>query len=170
MDQGSGDGVEVLLFDVFGTVVDWRTSLQRWFQRFGRANNFQADWPALVDNWRAAYEPSMARVRQGERPYLTLDALHAESLDALLANYGLTGLLESDRREMARAWRWLDPWPDTVAGLTRLKKNFLIGTLSNGGLGLLADMAKFAGLPWDKCPPCDRFIPRIVSPGSRAEK
>ena len=157
MDQGSGDGLEVLLFDVFGTVVDWRTSLQRWFQRFGRANNFQADWPALVDNWRAAYEPSMARVRQGERPYVTLDALHGESLDALLANYGLTGLLESDRREMARAWRWLDPWPDTVAGLTRLKKNYLIGTLSNGGLGLLADMAKFAGLPWDVVLSADLF-------------
>ena len=149
MSQGNANGVEVLLFDVFGTVVDWRTSLQRWFQRFGRENKLQADWPALVDDWRAAYEPSMARVRQGERPYVTLDALHRESLDALLATYGLGSVLETDRAQMARAWRWLDPWPDAVAGLTRLKRKYVIGTLSNGGVGLLVDMAKYAGLPWD---------------------
>ena len=120
MSQGNANGVEVLLFDVFGTVVDWRTSLQRWFQRFGRENKLQADWPALVDDWRAAYEPSMAQVRQGERPYVTLDVLHRESLDALLATYSLGGMLETDRTQMARAWRWLDPWPDAVAGLARL--------------------------------------------------
>jgi 2-haloacid dehalogenase len=157
MGQGSLEGVEVLLFDVFGTVVDWRTSLQRWFQRFGRENKLQADWPALVDDWRSAYEPSMARVRQGERPYVTLDALHRESLDALLPQYGLASVLESDCLQMARAWRWLDPWPDTVAGLTRLKQKYVIGTLSNGGVGLLVDMAKFAGLPWDVVLSADLF-------------
>ena len=157
MSQGNADGVEVLLFDVFGTAVDWRTSLQRWLQGFGRENKLQADWSALVDDWRAAYEPSMARVRQGERPYVTLDVLHRESLDVLLENYGLRGMLESDTREMARAWRWLDPWPDTVAGLTRLKRNYVIGTLSNGGLGLLVDMAKYAGLPWDVVLSADVF-------------
>jgi 2-haloacid dehalogenase len=153
----NADATEVLLFDVFGTVVDWRTSLQRLFQRFGRENNFQADWPSLVDDWRAAYEPSMARVRRGERPYATLDVLHRESLDSLLDGYGLGSMLESDRREMASAWRWLDPWPDTLAGLARLKRNYLIGTLSNGGLGLLVDMAKFAGLPWDVVLSSDLF-------------
>jgi len=157
MSQGNADGVEVLLFDVFGTAVDWRTSLQRWLQGFGRENKLQADWSALVDDWRAAYEPSMARVRQGERPYVTLDVLHRESLDVLLENYGLRGMLESDTREMARAWRWLDPWPDTVAGLTRLKRNYVIGTLSNGGVGLLVDMAKYAGLPWDVVLSADVF-------------
>jgi 2-haloacid dehalogenase len=157
MGQGNGEGVQVLLFDVFGTVVDWRTSLQRWLQRFGRENKLQADWSALVDDWRAAYEPSMARVRQSERPYVTLDTLHRESLDALLATYGLGSMLETDRAQMARAWRWLDPWPDTVAGLTRLKRKYVIGTLSNGGLGLLADMAKYAGLPWDVVLSADLF-------------
>jgi len=157
MSQGNADGVEVLLFDVFGTVVDWRTSLQRWLQSFGRENNLQADWSALVDDWRAAYQPSMERVRQGERPYVTLDVLHRESLDVLLENYGLRGMLESDTREMARAWRWLDPWPDTVAGLTRLKRNYVIGTLSNGGVGLLVDMAKLHSLPWDVVLSADVF-------------
>jgi len=149
--------MEVLLFDVFGTVVDWRTSLGKWFQRFGRENKLQADWPALADDWRAAYQPSMDRVRQGDRPYVTLDVLHRESLDALLESYGLGGMLESDRRQMANSWRWLDPWPDTVAGLTRLKRKYVIGTLSNGGLGLLVDMAKYAGLPWDAVFSADLF-------------
>jgi len=157
MGQSNKDDVEVLLFDVFGTVVDWRTSLQRWLQGFGRENKLQADWSALVDDWRAAYQPSMERVRQGARPYVTLDVLHRESLDVLLENYGLRGMLESDTREMARAWRWLDPWRDSVAGLTRLKRNYVIGTLSNGGLGLLVDMAKFAGLPWDVVLSADLF-------------
>jgi 2-haloacid dehalogenase len=151
------DAVEVLLFDVFGTVVDWRTSLQKWLQRFGREHHFEADWVELVDDWRAAYQPSLARVRDGARPYVTLDLLHRESLDALLARYGLDGLLESDRQQMARAWRWLDPWPDVVAGLTRLKRKYVIGTLSNGGLGLLVDLAKFAGLPWDVVLSADLF-------------
>jgi len=158
MSQGDANGTEVLLFDVFGTVVDWRTSLQRWFQRFARENKLQADWPALVDDWRAAYEPSLAGARQGARgPYVTLDVLHRESLDALLASYGLGGMLESDRTRMVRAWRWLDPWPDTVAGLTRLKRKYVIGTLSNGGVGLLLDMAKYAGLPWDVVLSADLF-------------
>jgi len=157
MSQGNAGDVEVLLFDVFGTVVDWRSSLQRWFQRFGRENKLQADWPALVDDWRAAYEPSMARVRQGQRPYVTLDVLHRESLDTLLAAYDLGGVLETDRAQMGRAWRWLDPWPDAVAGLTRLKRKYVIGTLSNGGLGLLVDMAKYAGLPWDVVLSADLF-------------
>jgi 2-haloacid dehalogenase len=148
---------EVLLFDVFGTVVDWRTSLARWLQRFGRENRYQADWTALVDDWRAEYGPSMAKVRNGERPYVTLDVLHRESLDALLPRYGIDHMLESDRHQIARAWRWLEPWPDTVPGLTRLKRKYVIGTLSNGGLGLLVDMAKYAGLPWDTVLSADLF-------------
>lgn len=149
--------VGVLLFDVFGTVVDWRGSLQKWFQRFGRERKLEADWAGLVDEWRAAYEPSMARVRRGERPYATLDVLHRESLDSLLPKYGLSGLLESERQQMVRAWRWLDPWPDTLAGLTRLKRKYTVGSLSNGGLGLLVDMAKYAGLPWDAVLSADLF-------------
>ncbi|MGO9212080.1 MAG: haloacid dehalogenase type II [Terriglobales bacterium] len=153
----NADATEVLLFDIFGTVVDWRTSLGSGFQRFGREHSLEADWLGLVDDWRAAYAPSMARVRQGERPYVTLDVLHRESLDALLPRYGVENVLESDRRQMARAWRWLDPWPDTIAGLTRLKRKYVIGTLSNGGQGLLVDMAKYAGLPWDTVLSADLF-------------
>ncbi len=151
------EAAEVLLFDVFGTVVDWRGSLQRWLQRFGRERKIEADWTALVDEWRAAYEPAMARVRSGERPYVTLDVLHRESLDELLPRYGVTSVTESERQEMVRAWRWLDPWPDTVAGLTRLKRKYVVGTLSNGGLGLLVDMAKCARLPWDVVLSADLF-------------
>lgn len=151
------DTVEVLLFDVFGTVVDWRTSLQKWLDRFGREHKLKADWAGMVDHWRAAYQPSLERVRQGERPYVTLDALHRESLDALLERYGLGSVPENDRRQMAHAWRWLDPWPDTVAGLTRLKRKYVIGTLSNGGVGLLVDLAKFADTPWDVVLSADLF-------------
>ncbi len=157
MYEGRAQPVEVLLFDVFGTVVDWRSSLQKWFQRFGRERKIEADWSGLVDDWRAAYEPSMARVRQGERPYVTLDALHRESLDSLLPKYGVTGLVESERQQMVRAWRWLDPWPDTLNGLARLKRKYVIGTLSNGGLGLLVDMAKHAALLWDVVLSADLF-------------
>jgi 2-haloacid dehalogenase len=157
MSHGSASAVEVLLFDVFGTVVDWRTSLRQWFQRFGREQNLEADWAGLVDDWRGAYEPAMARVRRGERPYVTLDVLHRESFDELLPRCGLERALESDRRQMARAWRWLDPWPDTIAGLSRLKRKYVIGTLSNGGLGLLVDMAKHATLPWDAVLSADLF-------------
>jgi 2-haloacid dehalogenase len=151
------ESTEVILFDVFGTVVDWRTSLQKWFQRFGQEHNLKADWVELVDDWRAAYQPSLARVRDSERPYVTLDALHRESLDALLPRYSLRGVPESDRRQMARAWRWLHPWPDVVAGLTRLKRKFVIGTLSNGGVGLLTDLAKFSATPWDVVLSADLF-------------
>jgi 2-haloacid dehalogenase len=153
----NAEAVEVLLFDVFGTVVDWRTSLQRWLDQFGRTHNLQADWTGLVDDWRAAYQPSLGRVREGERPYVTLDVLHRESLDALLPRYGLSGVPEKDRQQVARAWRWLDPWPDVVAGLTRLKRRYVIGTLSNGGVGLLTDLAKFAAMPWDAVLSADLF-------------
>lgn len=149
--------MEVLLFDVFGTVADWRTSLQKWFQRFGQEHNLQADWAALVDDWRAAYQPSLERVRSGQRPYVTLDVLHRGSLDTLLPRYGLSGVPENDRQQIARAWRWLHPWPDTVAGLTRLKRKFVIGTLSNGGVGLLTDLAKYSGTPWDVVLSADLF-------------
>ncbi|MGC2324779.1 MAG: haloacid dehalogenase type II [Terriglobales bacterium] len=157
MSQANAGSVEVLLFDVFGTVVDWRTSLQKWFQRFGQEHNLKADWIELVDDWRAAYQPSLARVRNGQRPYVTLDTLHRESLDTLLERHGLSGIPESHRQQIARAWRWLDPWPDTVAGLTRLKRKFVIGTLSNGGVGLLTDLAKFSATPWDVVLSADLF-------------
>lgn len=141
--------VEALLFDVFGTVVDWRSSIIADLQAFGASKGIKADWVAFTDEWRALYQPSMEEVRSGRRAWTILDVLHRESLDVLLARHGIKGLSEEDVVHMNKAWHRLKPWPDVVAGLTRLKSRFIIGTLSNGNIGLLTRMAKNAGLPWD---------------------
>ncbi len=141
--------VKALVFDVFGTVVHWRGSLIPDLGAFGAARGLAADWPALVDAWRGAYVPSMDRVRRGERPFAMLDVLHRETLDRLIAEFGIAGLDEAARRDMTRMWHRLRPWPDSVAGLARLKRRFTIATLSNGNVALLTAMAKRAGLPWD---------------------
>jgi 2-haloacid dehalogenase len=149
--------IEALLFDVFGTVVDWRASLIRQFERFGGENGLKVDWAALADDWRAQYEPAMKAVREGQRPWTSLEHLHRESLDKLLPRHGLGALSEDQRQKLVLGWHLLDPWPDSVAGLTRLKRKFILGTLSNGGVRLLADMARFAGLPWDVIFSSDNF-------------
>ena len=141
--------VKALVFDVFGTVVDWRSSIIADLTAFGHARGLKADWAAFTDAWRELYQPSMEEVRSGRRPWTILDVLHRESLDTLIARYGLTGLTEADRQHMNRAWHRLHPWPDSVPGLTRLKRKYIISTLSNGNVALLTNMAKFAGLPWD---------------------
>jgi 2-haloacid dehalogenase len=141
--------VQALLFDVFGTVVDWRGSLIEDLTAFGAAKGLTANWEALVDDWRGLYQPGMEAVRSGKRAWTILDVLHRESLDALITKYDLKGLSEADKVHLTKAWHRLKPWPDTVAGLTRLKQRYIIGTLSNGNVGLLTRMAKNAGLPWD---------------------
>jgi len=143
------DNVQALLFDVFGTVVDWRSSLIEDMRRFGAERNIDADWAAFADDWRGLYQPAMEDVRSGRRPWTILDVLHRESLDKLAARYGLAGLSEPDMCHINSMWHRLKPWPDTVAGLTRLKSRYIIGTLSNGNVGLLTRMAKHGGLPWD---------------------
>ncbi len=143
------DDVQALLFDVFGTVVDWRSSLIDDLGRFGAEKGLKADWAAFADDWRGLYQPAMDEVRTGRRPWTILDVLHRESLDKLLVKYGFTGLSEADKEHMNRVWHRLKPWPDTVEGLQRLKSRYIIGTLSNGNVGLLTRMAKHAGLPWD---------------------
>jgi 2-haloacid dehalogenase len=149
--------IEALLFDVFGTVVDWRASLLAWFDRFGLEHSCQADWPDLVDHWRAAYHPALEPIRQGVRPFVMLDVLHRESLDALLPIFGLADANDADRQSMVRAWHALDPWPDSVPGLARLKRRFMIASLSNGGVRLQIDLSKHAGLPWDTIFSADHF-------------
>jgi 2-haloacid dehalogenase len=139
------DQVDVLAFDIFGTVVDWHGSLVREL----RALHPEVDGDAFARAWRAGYKPAMARVMSGELGWTLIDDLHRLILDQVLPQFGLAHLDEAQRRHLNRAWHRLDPWPDTVAGLQRLKRKYLLCTLSNGNLGLLTRMAKRAGLPWD---------------------
>jgi 2-haloacid dehalogenase len=139
---------QALAFDVFGTVVDWRSSIIRELEAFGRKHGLQQDWPSFADEWRAGYVPAMDRVRRGELPWMKIDDLHRMILDGLLHAAGIS-VSDGEVDYLNRSWHRLDPWPDTVRGLTRLKERFLITTLSNGNVSLLTNMAKRAGLPWD---------------------
>lgn len=143
-------GVKALLFDVFGTVVDWRSSLIADFTAWGKAKGIAVDWAPLVDAWRGAYMPSMDEVRKHpENGFVILDTLQRQSVEPLAAKLGITGLTPADFDYLTSGWHRLDPWPDSVSGLTRLKTKFMISPLSNGNVALLANMAKRAGLPWD---------------------
>ncbi|CCD93461.1 putative (S)-2-haloacid dehalogenase IVA (2-haloalkanoic acid dehalogenase IVA) (L-2-haloacid dehalogenase IVA) (Halocarboxylic acid halidohydrolase IVA) [Bradyrhizobium sp. ORS 375] len=142
--------VKALVFDVFGTVVDWRTSLINDFTAWSKTRGIQGDCTALVDGWRGLYVGSMDEVRKHpERGYVILDVLHRRSLETLVAKLGITGLTEADLDHLTRGWHRLHPWADSVAGLTRLKSKYIIAPLSNGNVALLTNMAKFARLPWD---------------------
>ena len=141
--------VKALTFDVFGTVVDWRGSLIEEGKRLGRRKKLKADWVAFADAWRGGYRPAMDRVRRGELPWTNIDGLHRMILDELLAKFGITALTEAEKVHFNRAWHRLTPWKEAPAGLRRLKKKFVIATLSNGNVALLTNMAKHGGLPWD---------------------
>ena len=141
--------VRALVFDVFGTVVDWRSAIVRDGRALAAEQGVAIDWEAFADAWRAGYQPAMQRVRSGEVPWTTIDRLHREILDSLLPRFGLSSLDERERDALNRVWHRLDPWPDAVAGLARLKRRYTIATLSNGNVSLLVAMAKRAGLPWD---------------------
>ena len=140
---------EVLVFDVFGTVVDWRSSIIREGEELGRKRNLEVDWAAFADAWRSRYAPSMDRVRRAEIPWTKLDDLHRASLEELLSEFGIDGLSEKEKDDFNRAWHRLEPWPDAVAGLTLIKKRHVIAPLSNGNVALLVNVAKRAGLLWD---------------------
>src|SRR5579863_6896702 len=142
-------GVKALVFDTFGTVVDWRGSIIAEGQAWGKAKGITVDWARFADQWRAGYAPAMDRVRKGEIPWTNLDHLHRAMLDKLLEEFQIGGLSEEEKDHWNRVWHRLKPWPDSVAGLTRLKTKYTIAPLSNGNVALLADMAKHAGLPWD---------------------
>ncbi len=154
MTQSTGasaslNDVRALVFDVFGTCVDWRSSVAREVTAVARAKGIEIDGEAFAEAWRGNYQPSMEKVRSGVRPWTVLDVLHRETLYSLLPRFGLDMLDEPERDHLNRIWHRLDPWPDTVAGLTRLKRKFIIATLSNGNVALLVNLAKHAGLPWD---------------------
>ena len=141
--------LKAIFFDVFGTVVDWRSGVIRDGEILGTQKEISVDWPAFADAWRGEYAPSMDRVRRGELSWSSLDALHRESLERLLERFGIDGLAEEDKQRLSLAWHRLDPWPDSVGGLSRLRQRYIIAPLSNGNVSLLVDMAKRAGLPWD---------------------
>jgi 2-haloacid dehalogenase len=141
--------VRAFIFDVFGTVVDWRGSIIKQCQQFGRVKGIEADWPAFADAWRGRYRPYMDKVRHGELPWTNLDALHRMGLEDVLNEFEIKGLSEEEKAEVNRFWHYLRPWADSVPGLYRLKDRYIIAPMSNGNIALMTDMAKFGGLPWD---------------------
>ena len=147
--QPGAEDIKALTFDVFGTCVDFRGSIIRECRELGKQKGLKVNWSRFVDAWRAGYRPAMDRVTRGELPWTKIDALHRMILEDLLEKFGLGRLTEEERAHLNRAWHRLKPWPDTVRGLKRLKKRYIIATLSNGNVALLTNMAKYAGLPWD---------------------
>ena len=141
--------VKALTFDVFGTVVDWRGSIIREGRQLGKTKGIKLNWQRFVDAWREAYAPAMDQVRRGELPWTNIDSLHRMVLERLLNEFGVSGLSDAEKDHFSRAWHRLKPWPDAVRGLKRLRKKFILATLSNGNIALLTNMAKHAGLPWD---------------------
>jgi len=141
--------VKALVFDTFGTVVDWRSSIAKEIEDLARRKGVSVDGAKFADAWRGGYGPSMNRVRTGELPWTVLDDLHRMILDKILVEFKITGLSGPETDALNRAWHRLKPWPDAVGGLTRLKKKFTIAPLSNGNIALMTAMAKHSGLPWD---------------------
>lgn len=141
--------IKVLAFDVFGTVVDWRSSVIAEAEQLGITKGLNVDWTAFADAWRAIYRPYMDRVQNGELPWTKLDDLHRQMLEVTLKKFNINSLNNEEKIHFNYVWHRLKPWPDSVLGLSRLKSRFVITTLSNGNISLLTNMAKFAGLPWD---------------------
>ena len=149
MTQSIISSVKVLAFDVFGTVVNWRSSVIAEGAELGKAKGLNIDWAAFADAWRSIYRPYMDRVGTGNLPWTKLDHLHRQMLEETLSKFAINNLSEDDKQHFNRVWQRLRPWPDSVPGLSRLKSRFVITTLSNGNISLLTNMAKHAGLPWD---------------------
>ena len=135
------ENVKALVFDTFGTVVDWRSSVIAEGMKWGKAKGIQIDWAQFADRWRLGYRPTMDKVRKGEIPWTRLDDLHRMILEELLKEYKIQGLTEEEKVSWTYVWRRLEPWPDSVAGLTRLKKKYIIAPLSNGNIALMANLA-----------------------------
>ena len=141
--------IKLLAFDVFGTVVDWRSSVIAEGEQLGKTKGINIDWTAFADAWRAIYRPYMDKVQSGEFPWTKLDDLHRMMLAETLKKFAIDSLSGEEKEHFNRVWHRLTPWPDSVPGLERLKSRFVITTLSNGNISLLTNMAKHAGLPWD---------------------
>lgn len=142
--------IKALLFDVFGTIVDWRTGIAREGEKFGRAHGLTGiDWTTFADEWRGMYQPSLEKVRSGQAAWRPLDDIHRAELDHLLTRYKISNIPEAALDHFNRAWHRLDPWPDSVSGLVRMKKKYIIAPCSNGNVSMMVHLAKHSGLPWD---------------------
>ena len=144
-----GLDIRACIFDVFGTVVDWRSSITEQCANMGRIKGIDRDWGAFADTWRGKYRPYMDKVRNGELPWTNLDALHRMSLDEVLDEFEISGLSDEEKTEVTYFWHNLRPWADSVPGLYRLKDRFVIAPMSNGNIALMTNMAKNGGMPWD---------------------
>ena len=147
----TGQAVRAVLFDTFGTVVDWRSGISATVRAFAADRALALDPGEFADAWRAHYQPSLERVRSGQRPWASLDTLHHENLDAVLRSHDIDpgAIAPGELTSLARAWHYLPPWPDSVEGIGQIRRDFIVGPLSNGHTALLVDMAKAAGLAWD---------------------
>ncbi len=142
--------IKALAFDVFGTVVDWRTAVNREARALGEAKRLEGvDWGRFADDWRGGYRPAMQRVNSGERPWTTLDVLNREILDEVSGEFYKPGLSKAEKDDLNGVWQRLDAWPDSASGLARIRERFLIAALSNGSMAMLANLSKHAGLVWD---------------------
>lgn len=142
--------IKALAFDVFGTCVDFRSSIVRECRALGKTKGLRVNWGKFADAWRAGYRPAMDRVRSGDLPWTRIDDLHRMILDDILQKFRIAdALTEEEKMHLNLVWHRLKPWPDTVKGLRRLKKRYILATLSNGNTALLVNLAKFGGLPWD---------------------
>jgi len=141
--------VKALVFDVFGTVVDWHGSVAREMRGLAKAKGLRVNAVKFAKAWRAGYRPAMDRVRNGEAPFEKIDVIHRAILEDVLKQFKITTLTEEEKAHLNLAWHRLKPWPDSVRGLKRLKSKHVVATLSNGNTGLLVNMAKHGGLPWD---------------------
>jgi len=141
--------IQALFFDVFGTLVDWRTGVAREAKSVLMPLGHELDWLAFAEAWRGEYQPGMEEVRSGRSPFSKLDLLHRRNLERFIPHYGLTGLREATLAELTLAWHRLDAWPEVPAALARLKRNFKIAPVSNGNISLMVDLARRNNLPWD---------------------
>jgi len=141
--------IRAMFFDVFGTLVDWRTGVAREADRVLRPLGYTVDWTSFADAWRAEYQPGMEEVRTGRISFSKLDVLHRRNLERFMPRFGLTDLSESSRHELTLAWHRLDAWPDVPAALKRLQKKFLLAPVSNCNISLMVDLARRNDFPWD---------------------
>jgi len=142
-------GVKALVYDVFGTCVDWRNGVARDAERILKPLGYKIDWLAFADAWRALYQPSMEEVRSGRQPFVTLDILHRRMLDQIRPKFGLEKLANQVADDLNLAWHRLDTWPDTVPAFVRLKRKFILAPCSNGNIALMVDIARRNSIPWD---------------------